>query len=95
VQRRIFFAAKGGKFFQLLALLGVEPRRHFDKQAGEEIAVIVEDDNLITGIEAKNIPAVVGFCASQDECVRIPILRRKLEAMHHRKLTADDADLNG
>ena len=44
VQRRIFFAAKSGEFFELLALLAVQARRHFDEQTREEIAAVAAVD---------------------------------------------------
>ena len=43
-QRRVFFAAESGELFELLALLAVQSRRHFDQQTREQIAALARVD---------------------------------------------------
>src|ERR1043166_4666437 len=41
---RVLLAAEGGEFLQLTALLGIQARRHFDDQPGEQIAPLAAVD---------------------------------------------------
>src|ERR1700719_4084036 len=43
-QWRVFFAAKRGELLDLLALLAVQSRRHFDKQTREQITALAPVD---------------------------------------------------
>ena len=44
VQRRVFFAAQGGKFFEFLALFAVQSRRDFHQHPREQIAALAAVD---------------------------------------------------
>jgi hypothetical protein len=54
----------------------------------EFAAFSVEEDKLLSGLHAQDVPRVVGFGAAQRESQRVPVLRRNVEAMHG----ADDVD---
>src|SRR5688500_5329957 len=44
VERRVFFSAKSREFLQLLALLAVQTRRHFNEESRQQIAAITSID---------------------------------------------------
>src|ERR1041385_6238726 len=41
---RVLLAAKSGKLLELLALFGIQTRRHFDNQPGEQVAALTPVD---------------------------------------------------